>query len=232
MWIILGLVLILLAVFGWRVWHYYQLIKKGAPVTFDSSGHFTPLDSTHLTGFTKSQTAGSVSSANLLRAGAPELGNSLAPLTIVEFADFTCSYSREVFPVIRELLAKYPDKIRFVFRFFPVDSSDSQTSEEAAGAALCAAEQNKFWAYHDKLFQNQKSFTADDLKNYARQIGLEEKQFNNCLDSEKYEAAVKADFQDGLSADVQGTPTFFVNGQKVEGAVPLEGWEQLIKKVN
>ncbi|MBI5222497.1 MAG: DsbA family protein [Candidatus Magasanikbacteria bacterium] len=213
LWIILGLVLILLTVFGWRVWHYYQLIK--------SSGHFT-----------KSQTAGSVSSissVSLLRAGAPELGNPGAFLTIVEFADFSCSYSREVFPVMRELLAKYPDKIRLVFRFFPVDSSASQTSEEVAWAALCAAEQNKFWPFHDKLFQNQKGFTIENLKDYARQTGLAEAKFNSCLDSKKYEAAVRADFQDGLSAGVQGTPTFFVNGQKVEGAVPLEGWERLLK---
>lgn len=221
LWIILGIIIILLIIFGWRFFHYYQLIKKGGSVTFENSSRFT-----------KSQAADSVSSAasaNLLRTGAPELGSPRASLTIVEFADFTCSYSREVFSAIRELLAKYPDKIRFVFRFFPVDSIASQTSEEAAGAALCSQEQGKFWSFHDRLFQNQKSFTMEDLKNYARQVGLNEELFNLCLEAKKYQADLSTDYQDGLNAGVAGTPTFFVNGQKVEGAVPLEAWERLIK---
>lgn len=223
LWIILGLVLILLAVFGWRVWHYYRLVKKGGAVEMvTGSAHFT-----------KSKIGGTINPGpvNLLRPGAPELGNSEAEITLVEFIDFTCSYSQQEFFVIRELLAKYPEKVRLIPRFFLINDETHQGGQEAAEAALCAQEQGKFWVYHDKLFQNQKDFTLEDLKQLSRQAGLDETRFAACLESRKYQSAVAIDYRDGLSAGVAGTPTFFVNGQKVEGAVPLEGWERLLKTV-
>ncbi len=203
--IVLAIIVAAAGLFGWRVYHYYQLIKSGQPLSANSA------------------------SPSPLRQGAPETGNPQAGLTLVEFADFTCSFSQQAFPVIRELIAKYPDKIRLVFRFFSLGGEEQQGGEEAALAALCAQEQGKFWAYHDKLFLNQKNFTDDDLKNFGRQVGLDEIKFEDCLRTKKYQAAVQADYQDGLSAGVQGTPTFFVNGQKVEGAVPLEEWEKIVK---
>ncbi len=137
------------------------------------------------------------------------------------------SFSAEAFPAIRELLTKYPDKINFVFRFYPVSNDD--TARNAALAALCANDQNKFWVYHDKLFQNRGQFSADDLKNYAIQAGLDTAVFNQCLDSRKFDKQIDNDLSDSLILGVGGTPTFFLNGEKVEGAIPLEAWEKVLK---
>lgn len=167
--------------------------------------------------------------SKIKNAEAPTLGNSAAPLQIVEFADFTCPFSKQAFSVMRELLAKYPSQVSYTFRHFPLQDQAHQGGLEASEAAFCAGKQNKFWAYHDKLFLNQKNFTLEDLKGYAGQIGLDVPSFTKCLTSSLAEQKVGLDWTDGYSLGINGTPTFFINGQKVEGAIPLEEWEKLIK---
>ena len=219
--IITALIVLVLGLFGWRVWYYYKLIKSGQSVPTSTSVHFNKTTGTP-------RVAAKTQPANLVAIYAPRFGKTDAKITLVEFADFNCSFSAEAFPAIRELLAKYPEKVNFVFRFFPA-SNDAARS--AALAALCAHEQNKFLVYHDKLFQNRGKFTQDDLKNYAVQTGLDTAIFNQCLDSKKFDKQVGNDLSDALTLGVEGTPTFFLNGEKLEGAIPFSAWEMVIQNI-
>ncbi|MDP2586951.1 MAG: DsbA family protein [Candidatus Komeilibacteria bacterium] len=157
----------------------------------------------------------------------PAMGDKNAKVRIVEFSDFQCPYCRESFPVVREILDRYGDKIYFVYRDFPVSTIHPE-SVKAAEAGQCAHEQGKFWQMHDKIFINQENIQPADLKNYARAIGLNTDQFNNCLDSGQYQAEVNQDFQDGVNLGAVATPTFFINGYRVSGSIPLEIFIKLI----
>lgn len=159
----------------------------------------------------------------------PTFGNPQAPLQIIEFADFECPFSRDESAIIRELQARFPEKINLVYRDFPLEDIHPHALR-ASEAAGCAMEQNKFWAMHDKLYQNSSRLTDLDIKTYALEIGLNIVEFNKCFDGRKYKEEVEADRADGIAAGVVGTPTFFINGQKVEGAIPMEVWEQIISR--
>lgn len=162
--------------------------------------------------------------------GDPTFGQPDAPLKIVEFADFECPHSRDESLVIRELQARFPDKIYFVYRDFPLDDIHPHAFR-AAEAANCASDQGKFWAMHDKLYQNADRLTELDLKLYALEIGLNISTFNECFDSRKYKDEIEQDRADGIAAGVEGTPTFFINGRRVPGAIPMEVWEQILARV-
>lgn len=157
----------------------------------------------------------------------PFAGSATAEVTIIAFEDFQCPYCRESFPIVREIISTYGDQIYFVYRDFPLSEihSDAQKAHEAA---QCADDQGKFWSMHDKIYQNQDNITVSDLKRYAQEIGLNSYIFSSCLDSGKYEKEVKKDFADGIAAGVRGTPTWFINGRKFEGVVPLEVFKQII----
>jgi protein-disulfide isomerase len=157
----------------------------------------------------------------------PFIGAPNAKVTIVEFADFECPYCAEAYPIIREITSAYGDQVRYVFRDFPI--TDIHTSaQKAHEAAECANEQGKFWQMHDKLYQNQDKLSVDDLKQFAVQLGLASESFNTCLDSGRYDKEIEKDRTDGLVLEVRGTPTWFVNGIKVEGVVPLDSFKELI----
>ena len=129
----------------------------------------------------------------------------------------------------------YEGKIRFVFRNFVVHG---QPAVKAAEAALCADDQDKFWEYHDKLWENfqtssQQAQTGVDalvsaLKGYASDLGLDTATFNDCLDTGKHTAEVQKDSQDARSYGVTGTPAFFINGRMVKGAQPFSVFQQVI----
>lgn len=163
-------------------------------------------------------------------AGDPTFGKENAPLQIVEFADFECPFSKDESLIVRELQARYPEKIHFVYRDFPLEDIHPHAFR-AAEAAQCANDQNKFWAMHDKLYQNSDRLTDLDLKLYALETGLDLTQFNACFDSRKYKDEIEGDRADGIAAGVVGTPTFFINGQKIAGAIPMEVWEQILARV-
>jgi protein-disulfide isomerase len=157
----------------------------------------------------------------------PSFGPKEAPIQIIEFSDFECPYSRDFAFSLRELMIKYPNRFNFIFRDFPLVEIHPN-SFRAAEAANCAAEQGKFWPMHDKLFQNQERLSDLDLKLYALQIGLDMVKFNQCFDGHKYKEEIEIDLADGKAAGVIGTPTFFINGVKVEGVIPKEGLEKII----
>jgi protein-disulfide isomerase len=158
--------------------------------------------------------------------GEPSLGPTNAPVTIVEFSDFQCPYCRQAQSTLKQLMAAYEGKIKLVFRDFPLRNIHPQ-AQKAAEAAQCAAEQQKFWPYHDKLFASS-SLQMDDLKKFAQDLELKMEQFTSCLDSNKAAAGIDADIQAGQQAGVNATPTFFVNGYPLSGAAAYERFKELV----
>lgn len=157
----------------------------------------------------------------------PALGPPDAPVTLVEFSDFQCPYCSRMKPIVARLRATYGDRLRIVFRDFPLVQIHSQAAK-AAEAASCAHAQGKFWEMHDVLFENQARLTDVDLKRYAADLGLNAAQFNTCLDSGAYAAEWQADLEDGKRYGVTGTPTSFVNGRAMNAAQPFESFIDII----
>ena len=159
--------------------------------------------------------------------GAPFKGGEKAPVTIVEFSDFHCPFCRRVIPTLAQLESRYGDKIKLVFRDFPIENLHPGATK-AHEAARCANEQGKFWPYHDKLFASTPSSSPDVFKGMAKEVGLDAVAFETCLGSGKYQAAIKEDIAEVNRVGVGGTPAFFVNGRLISGAQPLEAFTRVI----
>jgi len=157
----------------------------------------------------------------------PALGNANAPVTLVEYSDFQCPFCLRVMPTMKELRAKYGDKIRIVWKDFPLTQIHPQAFL-AAQAGNCARDQGKFWEYHDRLFANQQALQADALKKYAADAGLDATAFNACLDGSKFEARVEEALGAGARLGITSTPTVYVNGRLVNGAQPIEVFQAVI----
>ncbi|MBU3758466.1 MAG: DsbA family protein [Candidatus Omnitrophica bacterium] len=162
-------------------------------------------------------------------------GPAGAPVEILEYSDFQCPACQRAQAVLQSLDAKYPGQIRFVYRHFPL--AGHVWSGIAHQAAECAASQNRFWDYHDVLFKNQTLWSApqnpsDSLLRYARDLGLNLDAFGACLADETVRGRVQADKQTGVDAQVNSTPTFFINGERVAGHIELglKG-EAIIRKI-
>jgi len=153
-------------------------------------------------------------------------GNPKAPVMIVEFSDYQCPYCHQAEPTVKDVLAKYGDKVSLSYRDFPLSSIHPQAMI-AAEASRCALEQGKFWEYHDQLFTASK-LEKDDLIGYARSLKLDDKQFESCLTAEKYKADIEKDTAEGRKAGVSGTPGFFVNGIEISGAKPQDEFVKII----
>ncbi len=163
-----------------------------------------------------------------VEAKGPSRGPSNAPVTIVEFSDFQCPYCGREYPVIERLMKEYDGKVRLVFRHYPLEFHEN--AEKAAEAGACAQDQGKFWELHDKMFTNQAKLAVDDLKGYAKAIGLDSAKFDKCLDSGEKKAVVEEDQKAGTAAGVNGTPAFFINGVFVNGAQPYEEIKQTVDR--
>ncbi len=159
--------------------------------------------------------------------GAPFKGSAKAPVTIVEFSDFHCPFCRRVIPTLAQLESQYGEKIRLVFRDFPIENLHPGASK-AHEAARCANEQGKFWAYHDKLFDAPPKSSPEIFKELANEVGLNANDFETCVNSGKYQAAIKEDIAEGNRVGVSGTPAFFINGRQISGAQPLEAFTRVI----
>lgn len=158
---------------------------------------------------------------------APSLGPKDAAVTIVEFGDFQCPYCRAAVYPIRQVLNAYPKDVRLVFRHFPI-TSVHELAQELAEASLCAHDQGKFWPLHDQLYANQESLSKEKLDELARSVGLDMNRFENCLLAGQFRDEVNQDFAAAASLGARGTPTWIVNGQKLEGALPFETWQDII----
>ncbi len=156
---------------------------------------------------------------NISTEGSPSKGKTDAPVTVVMFTDFQCSYCGVTHPILQRIMTEYGDKIRFVVRNYPLESIH-ENAFRAALAASAANAQGKFFEYIEILYNNQDRLDAESLKKYAMQIGLNQKQFDLDLGSEKFAAVVRRDLEDGTKYGVAATPTIYVNGVKVRSVTP------------
>jgi len=159
-------------------------------------------------------------------ATGPSKGPDEAPITIVEFSDFECPFCSRINPTLAQVRETYGDKVRIVFRQFPLAMHPN--AQKAAEASLCAHDQGKFWEMHDLMFQEQQQLGVDQLKAKASQLGLDIEDFNQCLDSGEYADQVRADMTAGTAAGVSGTPAMFINGIPISGAVPYDQMSSVI----
>lgn len=160
-------------------------------------------------------------------AGRPSRGPVNAPVLLVLFSDFQCPYCKQFNETIKEVLKNYGDKVRLVFRQFPL-TEIHPNAQKAAEASLCAEAQGHFWEMHDLMFQNQGNLQLPVLKERAGKIGLDVAAFDNCLDSSRTGGVVKEDLRAGAASGVEGTPALFINGRFIYGARPYEDVAQII----
>jgi protein-disulfide isomerase len=158
--------------------------------------------------------------------GRPARGSKDATVEIIEFSDFQCPFCQRANPTVQRVLTTYGDRIRFVYRHYPLPNHPN--ARPAAEAAVCAQDQGKFWEYHDRLFANPTKLTDADLKQHAGAIGLDTAAFADCFDSHKHKASVDADIAAANELGVTGTPAFFINGRSLEGAQPFEAFKRVI----
>ena len=155
------------------------------------------------------------------------LGSPEAKIKIIQFADFGCPYCAAAFTTLREISSNYKNDVKITFRDYPTVTGQSV---ELAMAARCAGEQGLFWPMHDKLFIQQGVAGRENLIALAKQIGADTSRFTACLDQEKYLSAIEKDLIDGQKLEITGTPTWFINGNRVEGNIPYETFIQIIER--
>jgi protein-disulfide isomerase len=139
-----------------------------------------------------------------------------APVTLVEYGDYECPYCGMAYPIIKDVQQQMGDRLRFVFRNFPITSSHPHALH-AAEAAEGAGAQDKYWEMHDTLYENQDSLDDASLRGYAQQIGLDMDRFSREMAERRYEDRVREDFMSGVRSGVGGTPTFYINGTRFDG---------------
>lgn len=183
----------------------------------------------------QSKTPATVAPEILVKSNSQVLGAMDSKVTLVEFSDFQCPACKDAQPAVEAVINKYKDKIRFVYREYPLSSH--QYGMVAAQAAEAAGMQGKFWEMHNKLFENQpdplKSETNDNfkpekLREYAGQIGLDLNKFDKDYNSDAVRQKILDDQVDGNKAGIRGTPTFFINGVRLNGPYALDAFSKEI----
>ena len=182
----------------------------------------------------KPQVLGTEDKQEIVKNSGAVKGAENAKVTIVEFSEYQCPFCKKYIDgAYAQIMENYGDKIKYVFRDYPLPFH--QHAQKAAEASRCADEQDKYWDYHDKLFANQSAWSAetdatDTFIGYGTELGLNGGQFKDCLSAGKYTQEIKDDFVLGQKVGVSGTPTFFINGQKLVGAQPFENFKVIIEE--
>jgi protein-disulfide isomerase len=148
-------------------------------------------------------------------------GPAAAAVTLVEYGDYECPYCGAAYPIIKQVQARMGERLRFVFRNFPITTSHPHAGQ-AAEAAEAAAAQGRFWPMHDVLFENQRHLGDRDLRGYAETLGLDVQRFDQELAGHVHAARVQEDFMSGVRSGVNGTPTFYINGARHDDSYELE----------
>jgi protein-disulfide isomerase len=164
----------------------------------------------------------------IVTAGYPSRGAANALVTIVEFADFECPFCGGLYPTLKQVERNYPDKVRLVFRQFPLVNIHPH-AQKAAEASLCANDQQRFWDFYDSLYTNQAQLEVDALKQRAVTLKLNAATFNTCLDSGRQAEAIRKDQDDARKAGVSSTPTMFINGRLLSGNQPYTAIRDIIE---
>lgn len=161
-------------------------------------------------------------------AGNATWGDEKAKVTIVEFSDFQCPFCSKGKERVDQLKKEYGKKIHIVFKNFPLPMHPD--ARPAAEAAACVQDQGmeKFWKYHDMLFDNQRELGADKLKEYAKKVGVDEKKFDECFAAKKFSSHIEKDMAEGQKFGVNSTPSFFVNSQPIRGARDIAEFREII----
>lgn len=222
--IVIFIMLAILIAF-WTVWFVSQVVRN---VSLIRSGQPTSIEQNQrrrLEASVSSQMANTqVSQADLNRMEVgpyPAFGNPKAPLHVVEFVDFECPYSRQVAPVLRDVMRAHAQDAYFVIRDFPIAEihPDAERSALAAGCVFALGGREPYWTYFDRLFTTQGSHGDDQLRALALQVGIDGSKFDRCISDQVNTQRIQRALQDGLNVGVDGTPTFFINGYKIQGAM-------------
>jgi protein-disulfide isomerase len=147
-------------------------------------------------------------------------GPAEAAVTLVEYGDYECPYCGAAYPIVKEIQSRLGERLRFVFRNFPITTSHPH-AEQAAETAEAAAAQGRFWQMHDVLYENQKRLRDPDLRGYAESLGLDVERFDKDLAEHVHAARVREDFMSGVRSGVNGTPTFYINGARHDDSYDL-----------
>lgn len=198
----------------------YALLAAQVTLLLFLTQRVTSLENTVRSGFGSNQPTTPTTLARNPDERGQVLGPANAAITIVEFSDFECPFCAEGSAAVKRLLSEYPNQIRLVYRHFPLPSHPH--AQQAAEASECAARQGKFWEMHDLLFANHKNLSPSVWAGYASRIGLNTETFNTCLSQKQTADAVQQDLSDGRKYQVQGTPSFFVNGTMARGEKELD----------
>lgn len=148
-------------------------------------------------------------------------GSDSAQITLVEYGDYQCPYCGKAYPIVKKIQETLGDKMRFVFRNFPL-TRIHPNALHAAEASEIAAEHGKFWEMHDLLYENQKSLDDENLVDYAESLGIGSEKFAEDLENGKYEEKVRGEFMSGIESGVNATPTFFINGVRFDNSWDYE----------
>jgi protein-disulfide isomerase len=158
-------------------------------------------------------------------ADAPALGPAGAPVTIVEYLDYQCPFCHRAQGVVDQVLGRYPGQVRFVHRDFLLGKPRSLA---AARAARCAGEQGKFWEYHRSLLTAPGDMGDEDLRHRATSMGMDGGKFSTCAASDRYDADIRRSTDSGNALGIDATPTFFINGRRLTGALPADQFAEAI----
>jgi len=166
---------------------------------------------------------------------APFLGSNNPKVTVVEFVDFKCPNCKAEAPILRQVMQKYGNKVKLIIRNFPVESTHPGANQLAV-LTMCAYQQGYYWPLHDWLYEQQDALGSqlndDELSAMTSVFAWDESKMKECLAGTAAKVAVNKDFADAYRFGVAGTPTFFINGEKVEGVIPLDAWDIFLKNVD
>lgn len=158
-------------------------------------------------------------------------GSPLAPIELIQYGDFQCAYCADVYPVIKWLLDSFGNRLKFVYRHYPIPTRHP-LALQAAVAAEAAALQGKFWHMHDIIYENQKYLTRTSFSRFAREIDLDIRAFDDCRQHQRLFRKVISDFEGGVKSGVDASPTFFVNGVRHEGFDDFDSLYSALENVN
>jgi protein-disulfide isomerase len=161
---------------------------------------------------------------NVDPANSPSRGPSSAPITMIEFADFTCPHCQAMAPKLDKMWEKKRDQVRFVYKFLPLSGPGHERGEPAARAAIAAMNQGKFWEMHQKLFEAEGRLDQSDLERMAKELGLDLAKFRADMEAKETKERIEADKKLADALEIKGTPTIYVNGRLYDGSSDLEDW--------
>lgn len=231
-----GLALVMVIVLGVLIFHFYRTIKAGG--IHDLATRFGAPSKVVTTGFTPASGGGTnvqsnpVDRAPLEDGDYPTIGTNQPELTVVEFVDFKCPNCQAAAPILRQLIVEYGGKVKIISRNAPFESLHPGATRFAQ-IAWCAKAQGRYWAVHDYFFAEQTNLPVElspqELGTLSDRFGLDRQKFSDCLSDQRSLIAINKEYIEALALGVRGTPTFFINGLKVEGVVPLSAWEELLR---